>query len=269
MSAFALACGGATVAETPSEPGLEIPTNVPKSSGATSGSKSNDLSATSTIDTCSSDYVDGYGCEGGPFVASAAEVLAVIQKLQTQSVSVAKGTALLVTADLRAEEDIELSASDLTAKDCADCTPYFRARAFPRFDAVPGVTCVEIAPEQPIVRVEPACLRVSIKKGATFRLRSVVQDMHPSAKAFWPFIDFVSACTVSCAANELYDHKTHQCFSTAYELCAYGEGLSPEYCSCRADECHQKPKGTRCYFAASPDNDRSGTCGQSGCVADR
>lgn len=211
-------------------------------------------------------------CKPGFHVSSAAEVIAASKAFDYQRVSISQGKTLEVGDDLIADEDLEVNASDLVlASECGaagtgtSChAPLFRAKAFPSFTEVPGVTCAVESADQP-VRERFACSTIRIAKGATFRLRAVIEDMHPSAPNYWAYIDFVTPCTTSCGTGEVLCAATHTCFAAGYSSCTYCEGKSTDVCACRADACTMKPNGAECSFDSSPDVSESGTCSATGC----
>lgn len=231
---------------------------------------SNNAKSTATGASCPPVLADT--CKPGFHVSSAAEVIAASKAFDYQRVSISQGKALEVGDDLIADEDLEVNASDLVpASECGaagtgtSChTPLFRAKAFPSFTEVPGVTCAVESVEQP-VRERFACSTIRIAKGATFRLRAVIEDMHPSAPNYWAYIDFVMPCTTSCGTGEVLCAATHTCFVAGSQSCAYCEGRSADFCACRADACTMKPDGAKCSFDSSPDVYESGTCSATGC----
>lgn len=261
------ACGGATEDSMNGPP----PASSTSSSSGGSGGSSTPRETLDNPSLACLASVDGYGCEAPFHVSTSAEVIAASKALEYQPISVSQGTILHVGRDIVADTDIEVLASDLTpAPNCEGChAPLFRTRAFPNADVVPGITCVDEGDEQPIVKSIPLCARVSIAKGTTFRLRPVVQDMHPSGPTFWPLVEFVAPCATSCGEGETLCPATHTCFKVGYDSCAFCEGLAPATCACRADACHAEADGKKCFFATSPDVERVGACRSGACVERR
>lgn len=212
-------------------------------------------------------------CKPAFHVATAAEVISATRAFDYQRVSISKGGALEIGDDVVADADIEVLASDLgpAGSDCQpdkDChAPVFRTQGFPSFKTVAGITCLEKG-DQP-VRQAYACEHIAIAKGTTFRLRAVIEDVHPSAPNYWAFIDLLEPCAMSCGAGEVLCPSSHTCYDAGYASCSFCEGKTPEVCACRSNDCAQLPDGSECSFSSSPDVLESGVCRPTGCVRKR
>jgi len=218
---------------------------------------------------CSSD-APASTCAAARHVATADDLAAEIGKLPWQGVSISHTGALSIGDDLVADADISMDASAIPGKQ-ADATmqlgaPLFRDYAFPKWSGpgvVEGVSCAELGPHP--VRKGDTCAKITIAKGATFRLRAVVEDMHPSAPTYWPFVEFERACSVSCGADETRCGASQTCFTKGFAACAYCEGQAMEVCACRK-ECSTLADGEACYVDKSPDQEESGSCRRGTCV---
>lgn len=252
-----LGCSGA------SADAVSAPAPAPTSTSGIEGGKATTPSA------CGALTADA--CKPAFHVSTALELIGATRAFEYQRVSISAGKTLDIGDDLVADADLEVLASDLgtAGSECdRDChAPVFRAQGFPHFKAIAGVTCLEKG-EQP-VREAYACTRVAIAKGTTFRLRAVIEDMHPSAPTYWAFIDFVEPCATTCGAGEVLCAASHTCYGAGYEACAYCEGRTPDVCACRAKDCGQLPRGAECAFDSSPDVVVVGTCGATSCQAKR
>lgn len=212
----------------------------------------------------------GSTCAAARHVASADDLAAEIGKLPWQGVSISHTGTLSIGDDLVADADITMDASAIPGMK-ADATyqrgaPLFRDYAFPTWSGpgvVEGVACSELGPHP--VRKGDTCAKITIAKGATFRLRAVIEDMHPSAPTYWPFVEFERACSVSCGADEVRCGASQTCFTKGFAACAYCEGESMEVCRCRK-ECTTMADGEACYVDTSPDEAESGTCRRGTCT---
>ncbi len=221
-------------------------------------------------------------CAPALHVTSAAEIVAEAAKLPWQKVSLSLTGGLSVGSDLVAEEDIVVDAADLAAPaDCpttpenglrfAQChVPLFREYGFPRWEGKSldaGTSCLEASDDRPMRKGE-TCKRLAIAKGTSFRLRAVIEDMHPSAPTYWSFIEIERPCSAPCGAGEQRCEATQTCFEAGYSTCAFCEGKSSTACACR-EGCGSKPDGTSCAYDSSPDVLESGTCKAGSCIAKR
>jgi hypothetical protein len=224
-------------------------------------------------------------CGGARVVGTAAELVAEAAKLAWQPLALGKSGVLTLGDDLVATAAIEVDASLLVAPpDCSTeepdplsgpssvrwCQePLFREYAFPRWSKtgiVPGVTCAVAGPS-PVRKLE-TCRTLLIKEGTTFRLRAVIEDMHPGGPAYWPFVEIERACDVPCGAGETRCSATQTCLPAGFATCAYCEGEAHRVCTCR-DECGPAADGAECSHDTSPDTIAVGTCQQGVCTASR
>jgi hypothetical protein len=207
-------------------------------------------------------------CLPARHLATAADLVFEARDLAWQGVSISRTSVLFLSDDFVADADLEVDAAQLTVPpDCTEQTchaPLFRDYAFPAWagPGVPGVTCAEKG-DQP-TRKGDTCTRITIAKGTTFRLRRVVEDMHPSAPTYWPFVEFAQSCTTPCGDAQLRCPNTHTCFASGYESCAFCDGAPVETCACR-EGCGTKADGAACTFDSSPDVEVNGACHHGTC----
>ena len=97
-------------------------------------------------------------------------MIAASKAFDAQRISISQGKTLEVGDDLIADEDLEVNASDPSrvrvrrGRDRTSChAPLFRAKAFPSFAEVPGVTCAVESVDQP-VRERFACSTIRIAR---------------------------------------------------------------------------------------------------------
>lgn len=109
------------------------------------------------------------------------------------------------------------------------------------------------------------CARIFIAKGTTFRLRAVIEDMHPSAPTYWPFVEFERECSAACGTGETRCAATQTCLAVGYDVCAYCEGTAAQVCACREINCSSKADGSGCHFATAPDLEVVGKCSAGKC----
>lgn len=209
-------------------------------------------------------------------LASSADFAAEVNGLAWQPVSLSRTGVLSLSEDLVVDVDLEVDASVLVAPSGCESTlpttiprchaPLFREYPFPVWDEVgrvPGVSC-KVVGDHPVRKGE-TCARIAIAQGTTFRIRAVVEDMHPTGPTFWPFVEFERACAVACRDGEVRCAATQTCFTEGYAACAYCEGQSANVCACQGS-CGPKDDASSCGFATSPDVDVSGTCSAGTCV---
>jgi hypothetical protein len=266
LAGLAVACGAEVGAVDPNAGGAGT------GSSSTGGDRSSSSSPSSSANGGNGDGICSNAapaCSPARHVGSASDLVAEAAKLSWQRVSISKVGVLQLGDDLIADADIEVDASALTASpDCSDETqcraPLFRTYSFPSWagPGIEGVTCAVIG-DHP-VRKGDTCARVVVAKGTTFRLRAVVEDMHPSSPNYWSFVDFADACTKPCADDEVRCAATQTCFTKGYASCAYCEGNSAQVCTCRLG-CGTQPDGETCSYDSSPDVVQTGTCQSGSC----
>lgn len=220
-------------------------------------------------------------CAAAVHLGSAADFLAAVGRLTWQFVSLSHTGALTLGGDLVADVDLEIDASQLVTPSTCPTTPaagkpyprchapLFREYAFPLWNGsgrIAGVSC-KVVGDRPL-RKGDTCARIAIAKGATFRLRAVSEDMHPSAPTYWSFIEFERECSAPCEADETRCAASQTCFARGYASCAYCEGLSAAVCACR-DACGTKADAAECEFDTSPDTGVAGMCQSGSCVSAR
>jgi hypothetical protein len=215
-------------------------------------------------------------CMAGTHLGSVADLVAVVSKLPWQNVSVATVGPLSLSQDLVADVDLEVTPSHFTPPDgCADTDATLvprcvglrlRDHAFPQqyptaLRDVPGMRCAQpdAANQWP-----HSCSSISIAKGTTFRVRAVVQDLHPVS--FTPFIEFERGCAAPCAADETRCPANQTCFGRGYAFCAFCVVLPAAQCACYAGCGGAVADGTTCFYALSPDVEVDGTCAAGSCV---
>jgi hypothetical protein len=271
IGASVVACGA--VVTVPTEQG----TPTANSNESTSAPGTSSTSATSNPTAgpvCAGPGVGspeaGPVCAPAQHISSAAEFVNEAAKLDWQSVALDKSSILRIGADLVVNVDIEIDASALRWKGAPDDrgihAPLFREYAFPLWDSgrrLAGVRCVQLGDRPP--RKGVACARIAITKGTTFRLRAVVEDMHPMSPTYWPFIEFERSCAAPCAPDERRCAATQTCFGVGYDTCAFCAGSAPAICACR-DACGTKANDASCAYDKSPDQLELGKCKAGTCV---
>jgi len=274
VAGLVVACGAEVENDTTKADPNGAPPNGNGASSSSGGASGPGSSSSTSGQFCSAD--DTASCAPARHVASAADLIAESTKLSWQGVALGKSSVLQIGDDLVADADLDVDASLITApascKDDPDTkfprchAPLFRAYAFPSWSGppVPGVTCAVVG-DHP-VRKGDTCSRITIAKGTTFRIRAVVEDMHPSGPTYWPFVEFEKSCATPCADGETRCGATKTCFARGYDSCAFCEGASASTCSCRAG-CGTSPDGAECSYDTSPDTVASGTCKSGSCNA--
>lgn len=267
VTGLVVACG-AEVTQTPTDPApAGDSTNGSTLSSSTGGVvNGGNTNGGGGVSFCAADVKS---CAPARHLASPSALVAEAAKLSWQGVSLSKSSALTIGDDLVADVDLDVDAAALTAPpDCTTKTschaPLFRDYAFPAWSGpgVDGVTCA-VKGDRP-VRKGDTCARVTIAKGTTFRLRAVVEDMHPSGPTYWPFVEFAKSCETPCGVDETRCSATQTCFAIGYASCAFCEGETAQTCSCR-EGCGTKPNGVECSFDTSPDYVVTGVCRSGSC----
>lgn len=206
-------------------------------------------------------------CSPAKHVGSVSDFTDVVMTLTWQVQSAGKTGTLLVSDDLVADADLQIDSSVVvppceTTSDAgsyAPCAPpLFKPRG--HAGAVAGVQC----PANDGGLGAYGCARVLIAAGATFRIRALRQDQHPSPTQA-TFVQFERACPVPCDDGQTRCAATQTCFPRGYEACAYCEANANEVCACR-DGCGAKDEGASCNVVLSPDNGFMGTCVAGACV---
>ena len=272
-SLLAMACGSTAPAPDAAADGTRNPLR------PGDGPSTSELGAGSATAICAPEVAAR--CAPARHVGSTLEFQAAATELGWQRVSLGHTGMLTLSGDLVADVELSIDASTLAGPaDCPTATteamPFpqchsvlLREYAFPRWDGkglVPGVSCAVVG-DHPVRKGE-TCARLSIAKGTTFRLRAVVEDMHPSAPGDWPFVEIERGCAVPCDTGETRCDATQTCLGVGYEACAFCQGEAPEVCACR-EACSSKANGTECSFDTSPDTVVLGKCSAGTCSTGR
>lgn len=208
-------------------------------------------------------------------VASADELVAEVDKLPWQTATLGRTLVLSSSDDLVATADLELDAASLpTAPSCVpvaegaepDCqVTLFRDVAFPAWSGpskVAGVTCAKVGPRP--TRRGGTCAALRIAKGTRFRLRAVVEGMHPGLPSVWPSVEIERPCTAACDTNEVRCAATQTCLPEGQAACLYCEAGEQAECACRARS-GSVADGTACSYDEGPDLVAGGTCEEGRC----
>jgi hypothetical protein len=203
-------------------------------------------------------------CANPTRLASSGELLAIIEQLVWQPVSIAEASLLEISDDFVATSELQLAAEELPVPDTAcglvdagGCTSSFRGSPFPRQGegALPmGVRCLREGPD--VADGIATCIEVSIATGTTFRLRATIEDLHPELPH--AFVELERACDAPCEPDELRCVESETCLPRD-EHCAFCEGRQRAECACRESD-RLASDGEQCSWASSPDYIAEGVC---------
>lgn len=203
-------------------------------------------------------------------VASVDDLVAEVGRIPWQTVTLGRSLVLSSSDDLVATAELELDAASLpTAPSCVpvaegaepDCqVTLFRDVAFPAWNGpskVAGVTCAKVGPRP--VRRGGTCASLRIAKGTRFRLRAVVEGMHPGLPSVWPSVEIERPCTAACEADEVRCAATETCLGEGQLACLYCEAGKQPVCACRARS-GSVADGTTCGYDTGADTVSGGEC---------
>lgn len=266
LSLVGLACGSGTTltqttesdpeagASTPKPPPTPVPVTAPDITGC---------SAT-TAPSC-----------GAPQnVGASAELVAIIDALPWQQAHPGSSLAFTVSSDLVATADVTVSAGSVTptpssahcpsSNGTSMCAPnLFRNGTYTgREVSVPNIVCNGATN---IPRGSPdGCASLTIPKGTHFRMRKVVEDVHPYAPTYRPIIEVERSCTEPCRSDEARCGTSQTCFKKGEATCVYCHAQNVKVCACQ-DICGKKADDVPCYYGTSPDTMQAGVCRSGTC----
>lgn len=288
LSLTGLACGGTTLTQsTGSEPEVGAPagngnrasTDRAGADERPSATTSNPKPSTPAPDTapditgCSA--LTTASCGGQRGFSTSAELVAIIDALPWQEAHRGSSLAFTVSSDLVATADVTVSASivapTVSSANCPSfsgtsmCAPnVFRNGTYTGGEvSVPTIVC-NGATTIPRGSAD-GCASLTIPKGTHFRMRKVVEDVHPYSPTYRPIIEVERPCNEPCRSDEARCGTSQTCFKKGEATCLFCHAQNVNVCACQ-DTCGKIADDTKCYYDTSPDTMQVGVCRSGTCL---